>query len=308
MQLARTISVPNSPNTYEAKFLAEYHVIAQNQLGSCVSGNPGVIKVGGSTRNSPHDEIVMEESSVILEAVDQTYNGVEYDFSQWSDGNTSRQRTVQPNGNETYTAVLTVDKPETMSNHGLYLSSSPGQYISFAWNQHPDANVKYQVWRREKPAGGSLGPPVLLTTLANNVTSWTDYDYIMTGSYTHDLLQYDIRSYYSCGGTTAAADDDYITVFGDGGIVPKVSSQTGEWAFTYSKPDRYGHAAYPNPFNPTTTISYQLVDYARVSLVIFDIRGRLISFQGNRLFLNRYSEFIIEIYSSKKLCVRRTTT
>lgn len=98
----------------------------------------------------------------------------------------------------------------------------------------------------------------------------------MTNGYTHDLLQYDIRSYYSCGGTTAAADDDYITVFGDGGIVPKVSAQTGEWAFTSSQPQQYGHIAYPNPFNPATTISYQLVDNARVALVVFDIRGRLI--------------------------------
>ncbi|MCF7810325.1 T9SS type A sorting domain-containing protein [bacterium] len=36
------------------------------------------------------------------------------------------------------------------------------------------------------------------------------------------------------------------------------------------------HDAYPNPFNPSTTISYQLEDAGMVSLTVFDINGRLI--------------------------------
>jgi len=36
------------------------------------------------------------------------------------------------------------------------------------------------------------------------------------------------------------------------------------------------HAIYPNPFNPTTTISYSLKERQRVSLRIYDHRGRLV--------------------------------
>ena len=36
------------------------------------------------------------------------------------------------------------------------------------------------------------------------------------------------------------------------------------------------HDAYPNPFNPSTTISYQLEDAGMISLAVFDINGRLI--------------------------------
>ncbi|NUM76132.1 hypothetical protein HUU40_17340 [candidate division KSB1 bacterium] len=270
--LEQTINVPSNDQTYTANFLAEYHVIAQNQFGSCVSGNPGTIKVGGTNRSSPYDEIVMQYNSTTLEAIDQTYNGVEYDFTQWSDGNTSRQRTVQPNGNVTLTANFTVDRPKPMSDYNLHVSSSAGQYISFAWNQHPDANVKYQVWRREKPAGGSLGPPVLLTTLNNNVTTWTDYDYLMTSGYTDDLVEYDIRSHYSCGGVTKSAYENYITVFGDGGIIPKAASADE----ASQNPKQYGLSAHPNPFNPATTISYQLVEDAMISLAIFDMNGKLV--------------------------------
>lgn len=269
--LEQTITVPSSDATYEAVFLPEFHVVAQNQFGGCVSGNPGTIKVGGITHSSSHDEIVMETYSTTLEAIDQTYNGVEYDFTQWSDGNSSRQRTVYPSGNVTLTANFTVDRPRPMSDYNLHVSSSPGQDIAFAWNQHPDPNVKYQVWRRIKPAGGSLGPPVHLTTLNNNVSSWTDYGYQMTSGYTDDLLEYDIRSHYSCGGVAASAYENFITVFGD-----EMYKSSPESPFTSAPVKEYGVSAHPNPFNPATTISYQLVENAKVSLAIFDMQGKLV--------------------------------
>ena len=34
---------------------------------------------------------------------------------------------------------------------------------------------------------------------------------------------------------------------------------------------------YPNPFNPTTTIQYNIPKYSNVSIRIFDIRGRQVA-------------------------------
>jgi hypothetical protein len=36
------------------------------------------------------------------------------------------------------------------------------------------------------------------------------------------------------------------------------------------------HAAYPNPFNPSTTISFDLPETARVSLNVYDLKGALV--------------------------------
>ena len=37
------------------------------------------------------------------------------------------------------------------------------------------------------------------------------------------------------------------------------------------------HNAYPNPFNPTSTISYELSETANVQLTVFDVNGRVVS-------------------------------
>ena len=36
-------------------------------------------------------------------------------------------------------------------------------------------------------------------------------------------------------------------------------------------------AAYPNPFNPTTNISYSLEEYGKVMISVYDIKGRKVA-------------------------------
>ncbi|MCF6239339.1 MAG: T9SS type A sorting domain-containing protein, partial [Candidatus Marinimicrobia bacterium] len=44
-----------------------------------------------------------------------------------------------------------------------------------------------------------------------------------------------------------------------------------------NRPERFNlHPAYPNPFNPTTTIRYDLGESTDVSLIIYDVQGRVV--------------------------------
>ena len=181
--------------TFVAEFDNEYNITARNSFTG-VSGYPGTIKVDGSTENSPHTEQIVDGNEIEIQALTQTINHIIYSFDEWSDGTQTATRTESPTDHETYTAEF-IGKPKQMNNYNLHVSSTPGQYIQFSWNQHGNSNVQYRVYRRVKPAGGSLGPEVLKATLSHSTTSWTDYDYLMTRSYTEDLLEYDARAYYT---------------------------------------------------------------------------------------------------------------
>jgi hypothetical protein len=57
-----------------------------------------------------------------------------------------------------------------------------------------------------------------------------------------------------------------------------VSTPGEETALTTSAPATYKLSdSYPNPFNPTTTLSFDLPEQSVVSLVVYDVLGRKIA-------------------------------
>jgi subtilisin family serine protease len=76
---------------------------------------------------------------------------------------------------------------------------------------------------------------------------------------------------------TRGGDEGFSLDGGDDGLRPK--GPHGTQSFTNSEtPGAFALLGnYPNPFNPTTAISYQLSAFSHVSLNIYDISGRLIS-------------------------------
>ena len=60
---------------------------------------------------------------------------------------------------------------------------------------------------------------------------------------------------------TSMTDDETVSISDDNGSLPK------QFAL---------YPAYPNPFNPTTTLGYELPEDAMVNIAIYDMMGRMV--------------------------------
>lgn len=112
-----------------------------------------------------------------------------------------------------------------------------------------------------------MGDPRQIATRNRGTTSYTDYDYQLTDGYTDDLLYYDVRAYHSTWGTS---DPEWIDAFGE------EFAKRGVLFVQGILPEDFTLSNFPNPFNPSTTISYSLIKDAHVTLVVYNISGQKI--------------------------------
>jgi len=237
----------------------------------------GTITVNGQSYSSPTSQFQVVEQNAIDVSVNTYYynNGIEYNFSQWNDGNTSNPRTFFPSSHYNYSANY-IGKP---TNSGEYVNfgSSVGQPIVIYWIDNSNTNVtQYQIWRRVKH-NGVVGPDTHIGTVNRGVQSFTDYSYLLTASYSADLIWYDVRAYYSVEGTYS--DPQWSAVFGEYDLAPKIKDDNSNNIITVASelPTKYSISNYPNPFNPSTTIKYQLPESGHVTIKVYDILGKEIT-------------------------------
>ena len=91
----------------------------------------------------------------------------------------------------------------------------------------------------------------------------------------HVLINYDMRLIYSQSGTVL--DPDFLADFQDELTIAldELAMLSTRYNVTIPKNPQLNQC-YPNPFNPTTTISYNLSKDAYVSLMIYDLKGNQI--------------------------------
>jgi hypothetical protein len=262
----RTISIPAGSGTYQANFRNEYNVTFQNSF-SGASG--GIISVNGQQVSAPYNTTALQDIGINAIAVYNNINGISYSFTQWNDGITTSNRHFEPTDHTTYTAFY-VGRPNNQFRNLHFSASDPNAPITVLWNEHPNTNVtQYQVWRKSKYKKQATSQPILLGTVNRGTTSFVDYDFAGTTSgFTDWILWYDVKAYFQPDNTYSL--DDYVQVFSDG-LLPKISGNNSD-IITENKIDNY-----PNPFNPTAVISYQLVNSGYVSIKIYDIIGNEIA-------------------------------
>ena len=262
-----TITVTGD-GTYTANFKKEFNISFQNAFAGV--GNAGVMKVNGMEYTLPTSPFaVVQDHSISAEAVSgQIYNGIYYSFTQWEDGSTENPRTFTPTDHATYRAHY-AGKPVAVTMKSL--GGPVGEPVQIVWYNHVNPNVtQYEVWRKVKH-NGVVGDPVLLATVNRPDSSYTDYDYLNTGSYTDDLLYYDARAYYSIEGSYA--DPHYTATFGEEAL-PKIVGGGAELFIPDVGEKPYSVSVSPNPFNSMAVIRFFLRERGHVVLSVMDILGR----------------------------------
>ncbi len=268
----RTDRFKNDQYIYEAEFLKEYNIGLQNNFTGV--GNHGQIVFDGSTYNVTHTGYVRENNSVSIGAPwSQTYNSIVYTFSHWTGGasGSTSPKTITPSGHMSITANYN-GKPEQVDINPY--NGSPGDNITITWPENPNTNVtQYRISRKVKHSlNGSWDPEQTLATVNRGTTSYTDAEYIYTSGYTHDLVYYNVRAYYTI--ENSWSDNNWVDVFGEGGgFLPKLAAS----AFAPNGlPTAYRVGNFPNPFNPETNIAFTVANSAKIKLDVFDINGRLV--------------------------------
>jgi hypothetical protein len=237
-------------------------------------GNGGTIIVNGIQYNSPANGfMVVEQNPITATAQSQTINGIDYNFTSWSDGSTQNPRTFNPADNSTISANFT-GKPNIVGRNLHFNASNPNQPITVLWNEHPNTNVtQYQIWRKVNYKKQGISSPVLIGTVNRGTTSFVDYDYSGTNlGYTDYMLWYDVKPYYSIESTVSV--DNYVCVFSNGMLAKQGKNNTGNLTESVLENKMEN---YPNPFNPSTVITYQIVNQGHVSLKVYDCLGKEIA-------------------------------
>ncbi len=229
-------------------------------------GNGGIIMVKNNQRNSPSSaDAVVEGNDISATAEYQVINGIEYLFSVWSNGSSLASTTFDPGSNVTYTAYFTGRPYKGGINFGFDLRQ--GMPIKMHWTDNPNTNVSYKIWRCTNYLHGIAYDSTLLATVQRGVQTYTDNDYIYTGNVNDAAIWYDVREYYSVEGTTSLPSWSGTK----GELQPKIKASGDNLAAGEIK--EYSLACYPNPFNPSTKINYQLPKDGLVTLKVYNELG-----------------------------------
>jgi hypothetical protein len=282
----RTTRIPSQP------------VIVENSLN--YSGNQGKIKINGTQytlplSNPPKFEVgeyVQLEASKM-----ERFDGMEYQFVEWEDGYTSRiiQVKVSPGGYK-IKAVYNGGKPLELGNKRFL--SSTGQSIRLGWNKHQNPDISYKIWRSVKDKSSNTESEyrsqMLLATLPNSATSYTDTQFKHSNRYTTLQITYAIQPVnapYSING-----DIRYnLFVFGQSDIFLFTMDSLDKNTDRFSEVTiDESFSIYPNPFNPVTTISFNLEEAENTIIDLYNINGQKVFTVNNSILSPGRHKFRID--------------
>jgi len=270
----RSFALPKFDKNYKAKFLKRFNIT--------YNGSVTINYVN----YSPYETIYSKESnSFYAFANPKVESSMYHELDKWKHGSTvlgtDNPHSFNPADNTNYTIEYKAVKPTNVYRNLRFNDTQYGQEVLLTWNKHPLDNTQithYAIWRKVRHNGVTGSPTQIGTVTANGSSTYTftDYDYSITNGYTDDLLYYDVRAYYSPN--QSYSDEDFRVVFGEQiWINTKEKGKDVAILGVNEFPTKYSISNYPNPFNPSTTINYQLPENGFVTIKVYDILGKEIT-------------------------------
>ena len=161
----------------------------------------------------------------------------------------------------------------------IVLNSTSGDSVLFEWrfSHAVEVDVESYLLRIGLPYPSNMRNMDTLfieASVSENKVSISKHDLLnmlVEANLSEGVFEWDVTGTLSTGEMVAVASHSFSTVMDD----PNYESLL---------PDRYWlYHNYPNPFNPSTMISYDLKAWSRVTLQVFDILGRSIMTLENGL-------------------------
>ena len=248
------------------------------------------MNVGGTQSSDEIVKQIVEENSISASCSNFYSNYVDFVFQNWKNGvGQTVSSPITVSSHSTYDAVFIAKPSNSVEN--VSSPSQIGRVITITWTDNPNSNVtEYQIWRTVKH-NGIQGNPELLATINSGVETYTDNEYIKTQSM-EDVLQYDVRAKYTSSDSYIIgdySDPDWMMIYG---AEVRVASDNNKELIKLAMelPTEYSINNYPNPFNPTTKIKYQLPQDDFVTIRVYDVLGNEVANLVNKMRQAGYYE------------------